>query len=98
LVNFPFGWAHDGGDTYTSSMNLFTPINRRFELEWEVPFVVSGRGPDGDRHTAFGDFAVTTRFLLSETVDFTQSLNVVGNFAAGYYFTPHDLTPIGDLV
>src|SRR5262249_7628573 len=66
LVKFPFGWAHDGGDTYTASMNLVTPINRRFELEWEVPFVVSGRGPDGDRHTAFGDFAVTTRFLLSE--------------------------------
>jgi hypothetical protein len=34
-----------------------------------------------------------------------QSIDVVGartafiaNLAAGYYFTPHDLTPIGDLV
>ena len=35
----------------------------------------------------------------------SQSLDDVGarttfitNFAAGYYFTPHDLTPVGDLV
>jgi hypothetical protein len=67
LVSSTFEWAHDGGDAYTSSMSLFTPINRRFELEWQVPFVVSRprprrRSPHGVRRLrrhdpvpAFGD-------------------------------------------
>ena len=125
-------------------------------MEWQIPFIVSSRGSDGTRHDAFGDFAVTTRFLLSETRDVSQSFNLtfrtptgdianhngvaaitpdyefwanwwrgfvvrggaalavpynhdgirkagarttfLGNLSAGYYFTPHDLTPVGDLV
>lgn len=152
LVNFPFGWVHnDGLNSYTGSINLFTPFSRRFEMEWTIPYIASNRGPDGDRHEHFGDFAVTPRFLLSETEDFTQSFNLtfrtptgnldnhndvasvtpeyefwtnwwrgfvlrggaamsipyngtgarttfLGNLAAGYYFTPHDMAPIGDLV
>jgi len=157
LVNFPFNWVHDGNaDSYTGTINLFTPFSRRFEVEWTIPYIVSSRGADGERHNHFGDFAVTPRFLLSETEDFTQSFNLtfrtptgdldnkngvasvtpeyefwanwwrgfvvrggagltapynhdgvrkasarttfLGNLAAGYYFTPHDLTPVGDLV
>ena len=157
LANVPFGWVHgDGGDAYTGGLNLFTPFSRRFEVEWQIPFIDSSRGSDGIRHNAFGDFAVTTRFLLSETRDVSQSFNLtfrtptgdidnhngvaaitpdyefwanwwrgfvvrggaalavpynhdgirkagarttfLGNLSAGYYFTPHDLTPVGDLV
>jgi hypothetical protein len=156
LVNFPFNWVHDGNaDSYTGTINLFTPFSRRFEVQWAIPYIVSSAG-DGDRHNNFGDFAATARFLLSETQDFTQSFNLIfrtptgdldnkngvasitpeyefwanwwrgfvvrggaalaapynhdgirkagtrttflGNLAAGYYFTPHDLTPVGDLV
>src|SRR6185369_6079366 len=150
------GWAHDGGDAYNGGLTLYTPFSRRFELREDVPFIVSNRGSDGDRHNAFGDFQVAPRFILSETRDLTQSFNVtfrtptgdidngngvaasvpdyefwanwwrglvvrggaglsvpynhagvreagartnfLGNLAAGYYFTPHDLTPVGDLV
>src|SRR2546421_376121 len=40
------------------------------------PFLVGGGGAAGPRHNAFGDFAVTTRFLLSETRDVSQSFNL----------------------
>jgi hypothetical protein len=157
LVNFPFTWSHDGSaDSYTASVNLFTPLSRRFEVEWSMPYLVSSPDADGDRRNHVGDFSVTPRVILSESQDFTQSFNLtfrtptgdldnhngvasvtpeyefwwntwrglvvrggvamnapynhdgvheagarttfLANFAAGYYFTPHDMTPIGDLV
>jgi hypothetical protein len=160
LIIGTFGYTNDfaeNGDGYSGGATLYTPLSRRFELRWDVPFVVSNRGVSGDsRHTSFGDFAVTPRFMLSETQDLTQSLGVtfrtptgdtdtvssvaaatptyefwanwwrglvvrggasmflpynhtgtrevgartafLGNLAAGYYFTPHELTPVGDLV
>jgi hypothetical protein len=157
LVSTTGGWAHgDGGDAYSGSLTVDTPLNARTQLQWTVPYVASNLGADGDRHTGFGDFSLTTRFLLSETQDVTQSFNVafraptgdvanhnavasitpdyefwanwwrglvvrggvglavpfnhdgltkagarttfLANLAAGYYFTPHDLAPVGDLV
>jgi len=86
LVNFPFNWVHDGeADSYTGAINLFTPFSRRFEVQWAIPYIVSSRGADGERHKHFGDFSVTPRFLLSETQDFTQSFNLTFR------------TPTGDL-
>ena len=160
LVIGTFGYTNDfaeNGDAYDGGATLYTPLSRRFELRWDVPFVTSNRGATGDsRHTSFGDFQVTPRFILSETQALTQSFNVtfrtptgdvdtgtsvaaitpayefwtnwwqglvvrggasmfvpynhtgtrevgartefLGNLATGYYFTPHDLTPVGDLV
>jgi hypothetical protein len=160
LVIGTFTYTNDfaeNGDGYAGGATLYTPLSRRFELRWDVPFVTSNRGATGDsRHTTYGDFAVTPRFMLSETRDLTQSFNVTfrtptgdtdtqgsvaaiapdyefwanwwrglvvrggvgmfipynhtgtrevgarttftGNLSAGYYFTPHDLTPVGDLV
>jgi hypothetical protein len=157
-----FGYAHDFLDAgftnnYTSGVTVFTPVNRRFELRWDIPIVTSNRvNSCCDYHIAAGDFALTPRFLLAEsetashTLDVTfrmptgdtknlngvaavtprynvwwnpwdrlvvrggfgffvpfgnQSLNELGarttfqaNIAPGYYITPHDLLPIGDLV
>lgn len=156
LVIGTFSFAEaDAGDAYGGAATLYAPLSRRFELRWDVPFVVSNHAA-GDRHTSFGDFQLTPRFMLSETEAVTQSFNVglrmptgdtdtgtgvaavvpsyefwtnwwrglvvrgggalsvpynhegtreagartsfLGNLAAGYYFTPHDLTPLGDLV
>jgi hypothetical protein len=158
LVIGTFAYSNDlgeHGDGYDGGVTLYTPFSRRFEIRWDVPFVTSTPGPGG-RHTSFGDFQVTPRFMLSETDDLTQSFNVtfrtptgdtdtgnsvaaitpsyefwtnwwrglvlrgglslfapynhtgtrevgartefLGNFAAGYYLTPHDLTPFGDFV
>jgi len=150
------GWVHDGGDAYNGSLALDTPLNARTELIWAIPYVASTVDANGDRHTGFGDFALTTRFMLSETRDVSQSFDVIfrtptghldngngvasiephyefwanwwrglvvrggvgtavpynhdgvreakartsflGNLAVGYYFTPHDVPPVGDLV
>jgi hypothetical protein len=150
LFLFTFNWAHlDSNDSYVGGLTGYTPLNRRFQFRFDIPFFVSV--PDSDRETGFGDFQVTPRFLLSETVNFTQSLDLtfrtptgsertgngigafspaynfwwnavagfvlrgsvggfvpfsgpntresfLANLAAGYYFTPHDMIPIGDLV
>jgi hypothetical protein len=141
----------DNGNLYTGGLTVYAPFNARFEVRLDVPFVASSRDTSGtDYHTNFGDLQITPRFLLSESVDFTQSLNMtfrmptgsqengnglsagtptwefwwnawsklvlrggagfaiafsditrnafIGNLADGYYFTPHDFTPLGDLV
>jgi len=80
LVIGTFGYSNDlaeNGDGYDGGATLYTPLSRRFELRWDVPFVTSNRGASGDsRHTSFGDFQVTPRFMLSETRALTQSFNV----------------------
>ena len=151
LFLFTFNWAHiDSNDGYTGGLTAYTPFNRRFQIRWDVPFVVSTDQSQQDRETSFGDFQVTPRFLLSESRNFSQSLDLTfrtptgsdrtgtavgafspwynfwydavgglvlrggaggfvpfesdvsnsfnANLAAGYYLTPHDLLPIGDLV
>jgi len=159
LVIGTFAYTNDlgeHGDGYDGGATLYTPLSRRLEMRWDVPFVTSNEGATGSRHTGFGDFQVTPRFMLSETEVATQSFNLtfrtptgdvdngnsvaaiipayefwsnwwqglvvrggasmsvpynhtgtrevgartefLGNLAAGYYFTPHDLTPVGDLV
>jgi len=150
LFLFTFNWAHEGSnDGYVGGLTAYTPLNKRFQFRFDIPFFVSEpRHPE--RETGFGDFQVTPRFLLSESVNFTQSLDLtfrtptgtertgnnigafspvynfwwnavaglvvrggiggfvpwsghagnafLGNLAVGYYFTPHDLIPVGDLV
>lgn len=151
-----FGYAQDVANEsqYTSSLTLYTPFSRRFEIQTDVPFVVSNvHGPNQNRHSEFGDFQITPRVLLSESESLTQSFNLtfrtptgdsrngndisavtptwnfwsnpwqglvvrggagvavpwhgsdaglrtklIGNLAAGYYFTHHDSVPFGDLV
>lgn len=141
------------GNRSTAGLTLYSPLNARFELRLDVPFIASNRaGADNDYHTNFGDLQITPRVLISESRNFTQSFNVtfrvpsgsedngngfgaitpawefwwnawsklvvrgglgfvlpytdgdrvgnafIGNLAVGYYFTPHDFTPLGDLV
>jgi hypothetical protein len=155
-----FGYQHDvgNGDNWTSAISVYTPFNRRFELRWDIPMILSNRGsiPGADYHISSPDFALTPRFALSETEDSAQSLDVtfrmptgdtinnqgqaavtpwynfwvnpwagfvarggvgfgipfgnqsvnefmarstfLANLALGYYFTPHDMVPIGDTV
>jgi hypothetical protein len=155
-----FGYAHNNGngDNWTSAMSVYTPFNRRFELRWDIPFILSNRGsiPGDTYHISSPDFQLVPRFALSETEDSAQSLDVtfrmptsdtinnqgeaavtpyynfwvnpwqglvarggvgfgipfgnqsvnvlnarstfLGNLAFGYYLTPHEFGPIGDMV
>jgi hypothetical protein len=146
----------ENGNEHAGTFKLYTPLSRRFELRYDVPFITSSKGANDRYHTAAGDLAITPRVILSESQDFTQSVSValqaptgdaenghhvaavtpayefwtnpwqglvlrgganmfvpyghdsfdgtgarnnfIGNFAAGYYLTPHDATPFGDFV
>src|SRR5574337_529147 len=153
-----FGYGHGthgNGDQYVGVDRIYLPLSRRFEMQYDMPFVTSKQGSQGsESHTGVGDFVITPRFILSETRATTQSFNLsfwtptgdsntgngvaavspnyqfwtnwwkglvlrgnagmtipyhyddnindrtafFGTLAAGYYFTPHECTPVGDLV
>lgn len=145
-----FGWQHQGStDTYSGNLVSFTPFNQRFNLQTEIPVSSSQASTD------LGDVKINGRFMLSESVNLTQTFNLAfrtptgnsvngngvaavipqyqfwsnwwkglvvrggfgfsvpfagkiyqagarstfdANLAVGYYFTPHDMTPVGDMV
>ena len=154
-----FSWQHglaNHSDGYGGTLTSFTPLSQRTEIRTDIG-LTSNRGPTGqaDAQTNFSDFTITPRFLLSESKEQTQSLDLgfrtptgnsfngngvasinpqynfwtnywqglvvrggVGfsvpysgeinragarstfnaNLALGYYLTPHDAAPFGDLV
>ena len=71
-----FSFATQGnrnGDQYLGDYTIYAPLNRRFELRIDVPFIESTKGGANDAyHDRFGDLVVSPRFLLSATRDFTQ--------------------------
>ena len=77
-----FAFANGGnrnGNQYLGDYTIYAPLNRRFELRIDVPFIQSNKGGANDTyHNRFGDLVVSPRFLLSATRDFSQlfALNV----------------------
>lgn len=74
-----FGYTHHldasiGGNRYTGTSSIFLPFSRRFEVLFDIPYVVSNCTSDPTRgyRADFGDLTITPRFLLSETVATTQ--------------------------
>lgn len=74
---FYTGWKLrlNGGDGCNSNLVTFTPLNQPFEIQTDIPMVASIPG-DPHSETNFGDFSITLRFLLSESRDVKQTLNV----------------------
>ena len=76
LFFFDVSYANDfqkNGNQYLGTLTAFTPISRRFQLRFDVPFIASNKGGQSNTyHGNFGDFAVSPRFLLSESKDLTQ--------------------------
>jgi len=75
-----YGYAHnflDNGNQHSGVLQLYLPLNERFEFRLDFP-VVSNRAGAGetDYDTNLGDMQIVTRFLLSESRDFTQSFNI----------------------
>jgi hypothetical protein len=90
LFVFSFAFARDlpgGGDAYNGSYFLFTPLSRRFELGWFVPFVASA--PDastgaGQRNwTDFGDLTIAPRVLLAEDRRYSATANLFVRLPTG---------------
>ena len=60
-------------NAYLGEYAIFTPISQRFQFLFIVPFVESNKGGYSNTyHSNFVDFAVSPRFLLSESQDFSQ--------------------------
>ncbi|WP_406698857.1 hypothetical protein V5E97_08225 [Singulisphaera sp. Ch08] len=90
LFVFSFSYARDlpgGGDAYNGNYFLFTPLSRRFELGWFVPFVTSA--PDAARPTGagnrtdFGDLTIAPRVLLAEDRRYTVTSNLFVRLPTG---------------
>src|SRR5215813_9132639 len=74
-----YGYAHnffDNGNQNSGVVQLYLPLNERFELRLDFPVVSSRGATDTDYDTNLGDMQIVTRFLLSESRDFTQSFNI----------------------
>ena len=90
LFVFSFAYARDlpgGGDAYNGSYILFTPLSRRLELGWFVPFVSSTPDPSpgagGRARTDFGDLTIAPRFLLAEDRRYTVTSNLFVRLPTG---------------
>jgi hypothetical protein len=74
-----FGYSNNintsfGGNRYLGTYTIFLPFSRRFEVLFDVPFVVSNgtKDPTHGYTSQFGDLTVTPRFMLSETAATSQ--------------------------
>lgn len=69
-----------GGNVYNGSYFLFTPLSRRLELGWFVPFVTSAPdacpGSGGSYWTDFGDLTIAPRLLVAEDRRYTVTANL----------------------
>ncbi len=83
LFVFSFSFARGvpgNANAYNGSYILFTPLSRRFEIGWIVPFVNSA--PDAAKAgpknymTDFGDLTIAPRFLLAEDKNYTVTTNL----------------------
>ena len=81
-----YGYAHnflDNGQQNSGNLQVYLPLNQRFEFRLDFP-VVSNRGATGtDYKTNFGDLSIVPRLLLSESRDVTQSFNVAFRVPTG---------------
>ena len=101
LFVFSFGYTRGlqgGGNIYNGSYFLFTPLSRRFEIGWFLPFVVSapdslGRAP-GSYATQFGDLTIAPRVLLAESEHYTLSTNLFVRTPTGTYHTGNGMTSL----
>jgi hypothetical protein len=72
MVNIP-GAVNDNG--FNGSFFLFTPLNRRFEIGWFIPWATAS--PSENRTIGrFGDVTIAPRFLLEETKQLTVTANL----------------------
>ena len=74
-------WAQgtsDVVDTANGSFFLFTPLNRRFEIGWFLPFTLIAPDPRAAATAATrgtGDLTVAPRFLLMEDKEYSVTTN-----------------------
>ncbi|HSF10206.1 MAG TPA: hypothetical protein VLA60_12390 [Nitrospirales bacterium] len=86
---------HDNGNQDFGRYTLFAPVSRRFQIRFDVPFLVSNRGGEQNGyHNNFGDFVISPRFLLSETQDVSQIFTIAVRTPTGEKENGHDVFSI----
>lgn len=72
MINIP---GAVNGNGFNGSFFLFTPLSRRFEIGWFIPWVTAS--PAEQRNFGrFGDLTVAPRFLLEESKRLTVTANL----------------------
>lgn len=89
LYVLSFALARDlpgGSNAFNGSAILFTPLSRRLELGWFVPFVSSAPDaarPAGGHWTSFGDLTIAPRVLLAEDRRYSLTTNLFVRLPTG---------------
>ena len=95
---FVFGYANDfhhDGNFYLGQYTIFAPLNRRFEFQLDVPFVVSNKGgPSNTYQGNPGDLTLISRLQLSETKDLSQSFILAVRMPTGKSVNGSGLTSL----
>ncbi|WP_435021420.1 transporter [Tundrisphaera sp. TA3] len=87
VASYSFAPIPGGGTAYNGTAILFSPLSRRFELGWFVPFVTSApdaaRPAGGPNWTDFGDLTIAPRILLAEDRRYTVTSNLFVRLPTG---------------
>ncbi|MGP0067818.1 MAG: hypothetical protein ACLQGP_30010 [Isosphaeraceae bacterium] len=90
LFVFSFGYAGGlpgNGSAYNGSYFMFTPLSRRFEIGWFLPFVNSSPdllNPRGNRYwTDVGDLTIAPRVMLAEDRRYAITTNLYTRLPTG---------------
>jgi hypothetical protein len=66
------------GNGYAGSLFVFLPVSQRFQVSFNLPFITSDKGGlSNTYHGNVGDFAVSPRFLLSESQNLSQVVECI---------------------
>ncbi len=86
---------HHNGNQDMGSFTMFAPVNRRFQVRFDIPFFVSNKGgSDNTYSNNFGDVLVSPRFLLAEAQDFTNLFVVSVRTPTGDSDNGNDITSV----
>ena len=95
---FAFGYAndfHNNGNFYLGQYTIFAPLNRRFEFQLDVPFVVANKGgPSNTYQGNPGDLTLISRLQLSESKDLSQMLYLAVRMPTGKSVNGSGLTSL----
>ena len=93
-------WAQgtpEVADTANGSVFLFTPLNRRFEIGWFLPFSViapDALSPTSETYRGTGDLTVAPRFLLAEDKEYSVTANCYLRCPTGSVLTGNGVTSL----
>ena len=84
--------ANGNANEQTAAFLIESPISRRWDVGFVVPYIDSLQGNGRSSATSFGDVTIENRFLVHETQDLTVSFNFNIRTPTGDITTGNDQT------